>query len=256
MRIDKLMHSLGLAKSREAAQKLIRDGSVAVNGKIITKPSFEADEGADIKIVGEVLRYVSRGGLKLERALDVFGIDAAGRDCIDIGASTGGFTDCLLKRGAKHVRAVDVGRSQLDASLAKDARVTSYEGVNARYIKPDDIGGRCELMVCDVSFISLTLLFPALSGLLDDTGRFIALIKPQFEAGRENIGKNGIVKDKNVHAEVISRVICAAELCGLHCFALTTSPILGGDGNREYLAGFDRVGGFGLENIKKLVFEA
>ncbi len=254
MRIDKLVHSLGLAKSREAAQKLIRDGSVAVDGKVVTKPSFEADESADVKIVGEVLRYVSRGGLKLERALDAFGVDVAGLDCVDIGASTGGFTDCLLQRGAKHVRAVDVGRSQLDASLASDARVTSYEGVNARYVKPEDIGGKCELMVCDVSFISLTLLFPALSGMLCDDGRFIALIKPQFEAGRENIGKNGIVKDKNVHAEVIARVLDAAEASGLVCFALTTSPIYGGDGNREYLAGFDRVGGFRRENIKKIVF--
>lgn len=256
MRIDKLMHIRALAKSREAAQKLLRDGSVAVDGKIVTKPSFEAHEDADIKIVGQVLCYVSRGGLKLEHALDAFGIDVTGLDCVDIGASTGGFTDCLLQRGAKHVRALDVGRSQLDASLAEDARVTSYEGVNARYVTPDDIGGKCEFMVCDVSFISLTLLFPALSGLLDDMGRFVALIKPQFEAGRENIGKNGIVKDRNVHAEVISRVISAAEISGLHCFALTPSPIFGGDGNREYLAGFDRVGGFTPENIKKIVFEA
>lgn len=255
MRIDKLVHSLGLAKSREAAQKLIRDGSVALNGKIITKPSFEAHEGSDIKIVGEVLRYVSRGGLKLERALEAFDVDVTGLDCVDIGASTGGFTDCLLQRGAKHVRAVDVGRSQLDASLAEDERVTSYEGLNARYITPEDIGGKCALAVCDVSFISLTLIIPAVSGLLSDTGRFIALIKPQFEAGRENIGKNGIVKDKNVHADVIERVLEAAERSGLYCFALTSSPILGGDGNREYLAGFDRVGGFSRENIKKTVFE-
>lgn len=256
MRIDKLLYLRGLAKSREAAQKMIRGGNTAVDGRVVTKPSLEVDDDCDIKIIGETLRYVSRGGLKLERALDAFSLDVTGLDCVDIGASTGGFTDCLLQHGAKRVRAVDVGRSQLDKTLEADARVTSYEGVNARYITPDDIGGKCELVVCDVSFISLTLILPPVAGILGDDGRFVALIKPQFEAGRANIGKNGIVKDRGVHAEVIERVLDAAQACGLYCFGLTASPILGGDGNREYLAAFDRYGGYDKANIKKLAFEA
>lgn len=255
MRIDKLLFSRGLAKSREAAQRMIRDGNVCIDGKIITKPSYEAADGCDITFVGQTLKYVSRGGLKLERALDEFKIDVSGLDCVDIGASTGGFTDCLLKKGAAHVRAVDVGRSQLDKTLEFDERVTSFEGVNARYITPEDIGGLCDMAVCDVSFISLTLILPAVSGLLKTDGRFVALIKPQFEAGRANIGKNGIVKDRNIHAEVITKVIDAATACGLHCFELVASPILGGDGNREYLAAFDRVGGFDRTLIKKVAFE-
>lgn len=255
MRIDKLLFSRGLAKSREAAQRMIREGNISACGKVVTKPSAEISDDCEIKIIGETLKYVSRGGLKLERALDAFAIDVKGLDCVDIGASTGGFTDCLLQRGAVHVRAVDVGRSQLDDSLVEDPRVTSYEGMNARYLTPDDIGGKCELAVCDVSFISLTLILPAVSGVLSENGRFVALIKPQFEAGRDNIGKNGIVKDRNVHAEVIERVLAAADACRLHCFGLTASPILGGDGNREYLAAFDRVGGLPVEMIKKTAFE-
>ncbi len=256
MRIDKLVHARGLAKSREAAQKMIKDGNISVDGKIITKPSADVLDDCEISVVGETLRYVSRGGLKLERALDALALDVTGLDCVDIGASTGGFTDCLLQHGAARVRAVDVGRSQLDASLGKDSRVISYEGVNARYITPNDIGGVCDMVVCDVSFISLALILPAISGLLNDSGRVVTLIKPQFEAGRANIGKNGIVKDRSVHAEVIGRVLDAAESVGLKCAGLTASPILGGDGNREYLALFDRVGGFERTAIKKHAFEA
>ena len=255
MRIDKLVHARGLAKSREAAQKMIKDGNISVGGKIVTKVSADVPDECEISVVGETLRYVSRGGLKLERALDEFALDVTGLDCVDIGASTGGFTDCLLQHGAARVRAVDVGRSQLDASLASDPRVISYEGVNARYITPDDIGGTCDMVVCDVSFISQTLILPAISGLLNEGGRVVTLIKPQFEAGRANIGKNGIVKDRQVHADVIERVLDAAQLAGLECVGLTASPILGGDGNREYLALFDRVGGFDRAKIKKLAFE-
>lgn len=259
MRVDKLLHIRGFAKSREAAQRMIKDGAVAVDGKVITKPSWDVADDADIEIIGETLMYVSRGGLKLERALDAFSVDVTGLRCVDIGASTGGFTDCLLKRGAAHVKAVDVGRSQLDSSLCTDPRVTSYEGVNARYVTPEDIGGLSELAVCDVSFISLTLILPAVRGLLSDEGRFVALIKPQFEAGRENIGKGGIVKDRNVHAEVIARVLEAAEGVGFRCRGLCVSPILGGDGNREYLAVFatdDSGEAVSKYEIKKVVFEA
>lgn len=256
MRIDKYLALGGYAKSREAAQQLLRAGSVLIGGKPVAKPSFEIDETdpPEIELIGETLRYVSRGGLKLERALERFGLDVRGLDAVDIGASTGGFTDCLLQRGANHVRAVDVGRSQLDAGLAADPRVESFEGMNARYLQPEDIGGQCELVVCDVSFISLTLIFPAVRRLLLPEGRFIALIKPQFEAGRANIGKNGIVKDRNVHIEVIRRVLAEAELNRLYCFGLTASPIEGGDGNREYLAGFDSVGGFDAGRIAPIAF--
>ncbi len=256
MRIDKYLFEHGFARSRESAQRMIREGIVSVGGRIVSKPSLDVDEGCDIAIIGETLRYVSRGGLKLERALDEFMLEVKGLDCIDIGASTGGFTDCLLQRGAASVRAVDVGRSQLDASLAEDPRVTSFEGINARYMEPSDIGGRCDLVVCDVSFISLTLILPAIEELLLPNGRFVALIKPQFEAGRANIGKNGIVKDRNVHIEVIERVLDSAAFHGLHCFGLCASPIEGGDGNREYLAGFDHMGGFDLTKLRKIVFDS
>lgn len=256
MRIDKYLFEHGLAKSREAAKRMISEGIVELDGRIVTKASEDASEESSVRIVGETLRYVSRGGLKLERALEAFNLDASGLDCVDIGASTGGFTDCLLKNGAAHVRCVDVGRSQLDESLAKDCRVVSFEGMNARYITADDIGGRCDLAVCDVSFISLTLIMPAVSRILREGGKFVALIKPQFEAGRANIGKNGIVKDRNVHAEVILRVLDFAETVGLHCAGLTVSPIYGGDGNREYLAYFNSVGGFDRANIKKIVYDA
>jgi len=179
-----------------------------------------------------------------------------GLRCVDIGASTGGFTDCLLQNGAKSVVCVDVGRAQLDKSLENDPRVTSYEGMNARYITPEDIGGKCDMAVCDVSFISLTLILEAVSGLLTEGGRFIALIKPQFEAGRENIGKGGIVKDRNVHAMVIERVIDKAADVGLYVSGICVSPILGGDGNREYLALFTRESAdFDRSRIKKTVFD-
>lgn len=256
MRADKLLYLRGYAKSREAAQRMIRDGNVFIDGKAVIKASYEAPDECEIEIIGETLRYVSRGGLKLEGAIKAFGLDVRGLDCVDIGASTGGFTDCLLQHGASHVRCVDVGRSQLDSTLAGDPRVVSYEGMNARYLKPDDIGGVCDLAVCDVSFISLTLILPAAAGIIRDGGKFVALIKPQFEAGRENIGKNGIVKDRNVHAAAIERVLDCGDMHGLNCFALAVSPICGGDGNREYLAGFDGVGGFDRSLIGKTVFES
>lgn len=259
MRIDKLVQIKGLVKSREAAQRIIKAGALSVNGKVVTKPSFDADEDASLEIIGEIMPYVSRGGLKLEKAIDVFSIDVNGLDCVDVGASTGGFTDCLLKHGASRVRAFDVGRAQLDKTLAEDPRVISYEGINARYVTPEDIGGRCELAVCDVSFISLTLILGAVRGLINDGGSFVALIKPQFEAGRENVGKGGIVKDRNVHAEVIKRVIGSAEGFGFACLGLCASPILGGDGNREYLARFcakDMPSSVTEYEIRKTVFDA
>lgn len=239
MRIDKYLALHGYAKSREAAQKLLCDGVITVGGRSV-KPSFDIDESSppEIEIIGELPRYVSRGGLKLERALEAFNIDVVGLDAVDIGASSGGFTDCLLQHGARRVRAVDVGHSQLDPTLASDPRVVSYEGINARGLVPEQIGGQCDLAVCDVSFISLTLILPAVTRILKPDGRFVGLIKPQFEAGRQNIGKGGIVKSREVHAEVVRRVLDTAGALGLGCVGVISSPIEGGDGNREYLALF------------------
>ncbi len=255
MRLDRYLAEAGLAKSRESAAKLIKAGSVFVAGRAVTKPSFELDEANPPEIeLTDAPRYVSRGGLKLERALELFGVDVTGLEAVDIGASTGGFTDCLLQHGAARVRAVDVGHGQLASTIEADPRVTSFEGINARYMKPEDIGGRTELAVCDVSFISLTLIFEAVRELLCEDGRFIALIKPQFEAGRDALGKGGIVRDRNVHREVVERVLASAESHGLHCAALGVSPIAGGDGNREYLALFDSRGGLAESEIARVVF--
>lgn len=239
MRIDKYLALHGYAKSREAAQKLLCDGVITVGGRRV-KPSFDIDESSppEIKRIGELPRYVSRGGLKLERALEAFNIDVVGLDAVDIGASSGGFTDCLLQHGARRVRAVDVGHSQLDPKFLSDPRVVSYEGINARGLTPEQIGGVCDLAVCDVSFISLTLILPAVTRILKPDGRFIGLIKPQFEAGRQNIGKGGIVKSREVHVEVVRRVLDTAESLGFGCMGVVSSPIMGGDGNREYLALF------------------
>ena len=177
MRLDVYLTDRGYTKSREAAQRLIKEGAVRIGGRPAKKPSEQIDEtAAQVIEVSDSLKYVSRGGLKLERALDAFGVDVKGLLAVDIGASTGGFTDCLLQRGIKSVRCVDVGRSQLDKKLGSDPRVTSFEGMNARYLTPDDIGGKCDIAVCDVSFISLTLIIPAVRAVLKDGGRFIALL--------------------------------------------------------------------------------
>lgn len=256
MRLDSYLSEFGYAKSREAAQRLIREGAVMVNEKTAKKPSEQIDELSKPSIiVNDTLKYVSRGGLKLEHALDSFGVKVEGLDAVDIGASTGGFTDCLLQRGVRRVRCVDVGRSQLDKSLENDPRVSSFEGMNARYLLPEDIGGSCDIVVCDVSFISLTLILPAVRKILNDDGSFIALIKPQFEAGRAALDKRGIVKDRELHVEVIGSIISFAAEKALHCAALTASPIEGGDGNREYLALFNKIGGFDTKNIRRIVFD-
>lgn len=242
MRADIFLAGNGYAKSREDAKRIILSGGASANGKAIKKPSENIDETdpPDIQIFSDTQRYVSRGGLKLEKAIEALGLDPADMDAVDIGASTGGFTDCLLKHGARSVKAIDVGHSQLDETLKNDPRVVSYEGMNARYLTPEDIGGKYTLAVCDVSFISLTLIFPAVDRILLPDGVFAALIKPQFEAGRANIGKNGIVRDRAVHAAVISRVASDAAMSGLYLSGIAVSPIEGGDGNREYIAIFDR----------------
>lgn len=233
------MKEHGYAKSRTAAAELIL-GGVYVDGEKITKPSQEISDAEHEIIVSEPQKYVSRGGLKLEAALDAFGVRPDGMRVVDIGASTGGFTDCLLSRGAKTVYAVDVGHGQLDEKLASDARVNNMEGVNARALTKEMIGGRVPLVVTDVSFISQTLIYGAVCDVLEDGGKFISLIKPQFEAGRENIGKGGVVKDKKAHVKVIKSIIAEAEKQGLGVVSVITSPIAGGDGNTEYLALFEK----------------
>ena len=235
MRLDVYLASTGAAKSRSRAAQLISGGFVAVNGKIITKPAYDIVETDDIRVLGEEHQYVGRGGMKLEGALDRFAVDVQGLVCADIGASTGGFTDCLLQRGAAHVYAVDSGHDQLDPKLKNDRRVTNLEGCNARYLTVDLLGRPCDCAVSDLSFISQTLVLPAVSGILNDGAVYIALIKPQFECGKEAVGRGGLVKDKKQHIAAVRRVIaCAAENALAPC-GIMKSPITGGDGNTEFL---------------------
>ena len=241
-RLDVRVHALGLAESREKARALIMAGSVYVDGQKQTKPGAPVADGAAVEVRGERLPYVSRGGLKLEKALDEFAVDPAGLVCVDCGASTGGFTDCLLQRGAKHVYAVDVGYGQLAWSLRTDARVTVMERTNARSLTPAMFPERMELAVMDMSFISLRLVLPAVRGLLTETGQVICLVKPQFEAGREKVGKKGVVRDPAVHREVLEDFVAAVGPLGFSLAGLTFSPVRGPEGNIEYLAWL-RVGG-------------
>lgn len=238
MRLDIYITAAGAAKSRNRAQIIISEGKIFVNGKKITKSSYEVVEGDKVELRGEDIRYVSRGGLKLEHAIDSFNIDCTDRICIDIGASTGGFTDCLLQHGAKKVFAVDSGRDQLDSSLLNDERVVSIESFNARELDFDTIGQLCSLAVMDVSFISQTLLYDSVCRVLSDEGIFVSLIKPQFEAGRDKIGKNGIVRDLDAHVSVMIRIASESQRAGLRLVRLIRSPITGGDGNVEYLGLF------------------
>lgn len=241
MRADLYLVTNLYTESRQKAQRFIKNGYVSIDGKTIDRPSAEIDENIEhsVKITEtESERYVSRGGLKLEGAMRAFGISAEGLVCADIGASTGGFTDCLLQSGAEKVYAFDSGRSQLHPSLASDPRVISKEGFNARYITEADVGEPVDIAVMDVSFISQTMIIPNLSRLIKDGGRFVTLIKPQFEAGRSALGKNGIVKHKEDRLAAVIKVLkCAAEN-GLSFDGLIPSPIKGGDGNEEFLASF------------------
>ena len=239
MRSDLYLFQNGYVQSRSKAKELIESQNVKINGLLVKKPSDDVDELADNKVeILATFSFVSRGGLKLEAALDRFDISVEGLKAIDVGASTGGFTDCLLKRGAESVIAVDSGENQLDASLLKDCRVICVEKYNARYMKAADFPHLPDLAVMDVSFISQTLIHPALSEVLKEGGLLISLIKPQFEAGPAAIGKKGIVKHKKDREAAIKRVLYSAESCGLGCFALMCSPITGGDGNIEFLAAF------------------
>lgn len=246
MRLDLYLFENGHAESRQRAKLLIDAGQVYIDGVQRTKASFSVPDDRDVtvEIRGEVMPYVGRGGYKMAGMLEGFSVDPTGFVCVDIGASTGGFTDCLLQNGAKCVYAVDSGTDQLAQKLRDDDRVVVMEQFNARALDDSHTGGRVDLCVCDVSFISITKIFEPVTRVLSEydpatkAGSFLALIKPQFEAGKEHIGKGGIVRDKKVYLRVITDVIRAAEACGLYCISVLPSPIVGGDGNREFLAHF------------------
>ena len=234
-RLDQALVYLRLATSRERAKAAIAAGQVWVDGSNTVKASTPVTPANKIELRGETLRYVGRGGLKLEKALAAFGIDLTGARCVDLGASTGGFTDCMLQNGAAHVHAIDVGHGQLDARLLADPRVTSMEGTDARDVTPEELGGAVDFVATDVSFISLGKVLPAMAALVREGGRVVCLIKPQFEAGPEHVGKNGVVKDPRVHVTVIERVVAQAVESGLVPLTLDFSPIKGPAGNIEYL---------------------
>ncbi|MBQ2876638.1 MAG: TlyA family RNA methyltransferase [Clostridia bacterium] len=238
MRLDVYLCDSGLSSSRTEAKELILGGMVTVNGSVAKKPSLSVAAGDEIKIIGELRKYVSRGGLKLEGAIDFFGLSVEGALALDVGASSGGFTDCLLKHGAAHVIAVDSGSGQLAESLRRDSRVTVVENYNARAMRAVDLEYRPSLAVMDVSFISSTLIIPAVYNCLAEGGEFILLVKPQFEVGRSGVGKGGIVKDEKLRKKALADVISFASSCGFSVIGSTTSPIEGGDGNIEYLVRF------------------
>ena len=237
-RADAALYARGLAASREKARALIEAGLATLNGAVITKPAQKVGPEDVLTVLGQAHPYVGRGGLKLEKALHVFGVDPAGLVCMDIGASTGGFTDVLLQNGAKRVYAIDVGYGQLDPLLAADPRVVSMERVNARSLTPDMFPEPPTLGVMDVSFISITLILPAAFHVLGGAGRLICLVKPQFEAGRAQVGKHGVVSRPSAHIEVLRRVADFAPTLGWRVRALDYSPIAGGSGNLEFLADF------------------
>jgi 23S rRNA (cytidine1920-2'-O)/16S rRNA (cytidine1409-2'-O)-methyltransferase len=232
-RLDRVVAARGLADSREKAQALIMAGEVLVNGQKAAKPGQLVGADSAIEILTRQ-RYVGRGGLKLEAALERFGIDPAGMVCLDIGSSTGGFTDCLLQHGALRVHAVDCGTAQLDWKLRSDARVVVHENTNARHLTFLEIGELADLAVCDVSFISMTLILPAIIPLLKPAGEMVVLVKPQFEVGKGQVGAGGIVRDPELHAQACEKVTAAISSLAFNT-AIIDSPILGAEGNREFL---------------------
>ena len=235
-RLDVLLVSLGLAESRAKAQATIMAGEVYVNGQKADKSGMEVDITSNVEVRGSACPYVSRGGLKLEKALRNFGVDPTGYVCSDSGASTGGFTDCLLQQGASKVFAIDVGYGQLAWKIRNDPRVVVMERTNIRYVTPEDLGEMLDLSVIDVSFISLGLVLPVVKTLLKPTGQVLCLIKPQFEAGKEKVGKKGVVRDPAVHEEVLQNFISLAKSLDFTIRNLTFSPVKGPEGNIEFLA--------------------
>ena len=242
-RLDKLLVERGLASSRERAQALILAGKVLVNEQKIEKAGASIDSGSTLRLLGEDLRYVSRGGLKLEKALEHWRIDLQGKVCLDVGASTGGFSDCMLQHGAAKVIAVDTGYGQMDFGLRNDSRMRLLEKTNARYLEPADVGENVDFIAMDVSFISATLVLPAVIRAVSSCAgpapnlprQIVVLVKPQFEAGRELVGKGGIVRDESAQRAAVARVEAALRELGCARAEWIESPILGGEGNREFL---------------------
>ncbi len=242
VRLDQLVFERGLTESRERAKTTIMSGVVFVNGQRMDKPGTPVASDASVEIHGETLPFVSRGGYKLDKALKVFPVDPSGKVCIDCGASTGGFTDVLLQHGAAKVYAVDVGYGQLAWSLRNDPRVVCMERTNVRYITHAEIPDEADLCTADLSFISLRLVLGAMHGLLKDHGQAICLVKPQFEAGREKVGKKGVVRDPAVHREVLEDFLAYSAAAGFGLLGLDYSPIRGPEGNIEYLAWLEKNG--------------
>ncbi|MBQ5333087.1 MAG: TlyA family RNA methyltransferase [Oscillospiraceae bacterium] len=235
MRLDIYLSENGFVKSRETAKRMISEGGVSVNGSIVTKPSKEVCESDDIRLCAPLPKYVGRGGFKLEKALECFGLSVSGLVCMDIGASTGGFTDCMLQNGAEFVYAVDVGHGQLDEKLKSSPQVRNMEGVNIKDVSLSDFDKEIRFISVDVSFISLKKVIPKIYELLSENGSAVMLVKPQFECGRADIGKNGIVRSEKVHRAVLGDIISFCNSSGLSVIGADHSPIQGGDGNIEYL---------------------
>ena len=234
-RLDVLLVRRNLAESREKAKAYIKTGIIFVDGVKVQKASLSVEETAKIEVRGETLKYVSRGGLKLEKAVEQFSISLDGQVCMDVGASTGGFTDCMLQNGADKVFSIDVGTSQLASKLREDARVVCMENTNIRYVTKEEIGEFVDFVSIDVSFISLSKVLAPVYELMKEHAQIVCLIKPQFEAGKEKIGKKGVVREKKVHEEVIGSVTSFATAIGLELLGLEYSPIKGPEGNIEYL---------------------
>jgi 23S rRNA (cytidine1920-2'-O)/16S rRNA (cytidine1409-2'-O)-methyltransferase len=235
LRIDRLLVDRGLAESREKAQAMIVAGEVLVDQQKVAKPGQQVLPDAEIRLLAQPAKYVSRGGIKLEAALESFGIDVAGKVCLDIGSSTGGFTDCLLQHGARKVYALDVGAGQLHWKIRQDPRVVIRERVNARFLSADIVPEKIEFACCDVSFISVTLILPSLPPLLAPGAELVVLVKPQFEVGKGQVGKGGIVRDPELHRQTTGKVTRALAALRFSRIRLMESPILGAEGNREFL---------------------
>ena len=259
-RLDVLLVDKGICTSRERAKTNIMAGLIFVDGQRVDKAGEKVSVDADIVFKVEELKYVSRGGLKLEKAMNTFGIDLTNKVCMDIGASTGGFTDCMLQNHASKVFSVDVGYGQFAWKLRTDERVVCMERTNIRYVTPEDIGVPLDFASIDVSFISLRTIMPAVKNLLGDKGEVVALIKPQFEAGREKVGKKGVVRDIEVHLEVVNKIVNFLIENDFNVLGLSFSPIKGPEGNREYLVYFtkdkEKEGTFELSQIDDVVRES
>lgn len=253
VRLDQLLVDRGLFESRERAKSAIMSGIIFIEDRRYDKPGTRVDDDVTLDIRGNTLKYVSRGGLKLEKAIEVFKLNLDGALCADIGASTGGFTDCMLQNGAASVYAIDVGYGQLAWKLRTDDRVVVMERTNIRYVTPDDITAPLDFISIDVSFISLNLVLPVVRRLLKNSGEVVALVKPQFEAGREQVGKKGVVRDPEIHLQVLDRFCKFSEKHGFSLKSLSYSPIKGPEGNIEYLAHLDLSGSSATPDLRELI---